>query len=66
MSMIVDMRLRPPLRSWVDTPLFRPGATSSTWHPDYPRPASADSLAAGDLIAEMDEAGIGLGVIMGR
>jgi predicted TIM-barrel fold metal-dependent hydrolase len=66
MSTIVDMRLRPPLPGWRDTPLFRPGTTSSTWHPDYPRPASADSLQPEDLIAEMDEAGIALGVIMGR
>jgi predicted TIM-barrel fold metal-dependent hydrolase len=64
--MIVDMRLRPPLPGWRDTPLFQPGGRSATWHPDFPRPPSVDSRSPELLLAEMDEAGIALGVVMGR
>jgi len=64
--MIVDMRLRPPLASLLETPLFRTGTQSSTSHPDFPRAPSADLRSPDLLLREMDEAGIGLGVVMGR
>ncbi|MPZ46827.1 MAG: amidohydrolase family protein [Betaproteobacteria bacterium] len=64
--MIVDMRLRPPLPSLLDTPLFKPGAKSSTSHADYPRAPSADARSPDLLLREMDAAGIELGVVMGR
>ncbi len=64
--MIVDMRLRPPLAGWLDTALFRSGARSATWHADFPRPPSADQRSPELLIREMDEAGVELGVVMGR
>lgn len=63
---IVDMRLRPPLASLLETALFSPGSRSATWHPDYPRPRSADLGSADLLIREMDDAGVALGVVMGR
>ena len=64
--MIVDMRLRPPLAGWIDTALFRPGARSATWRPDFPRPPSADQRSPELLIREMDDAGVELGVVIGR
>ncbi|MGE0153529.1 MAG: amidohydrolase family protein [Reyranellaceae bacterium] len=66
MTEIIDMRLRPPLPSWLKTPLFAPGGKSATWHPDFPRPASADTGAIADLLEEMDAAGVAIGVVMGR
>lgn len=66
MSMIVDMRLRPPLAGWLRTPLFQPGGKSSTAHADFPRAPSVDGGSPELLLREMDEAGVGLGVVMGR
>lgn len=54
------------MQSWLKTPLFVPGGRSATWHPQFPRPRSADSGAMDDLLAEMDQSGVGIGVVMGR
>ena len=64
--MIVNTRLRPPLPSLLEAPLFRKGAKSSTSHADFPRAPSADQRSPDLLLREMDEAGIGLDVVMGR
>jgi predicted TIM-barrel fold metal-dependent hydrolase len=64
--MIVDMRLRPPLASLLETPLFKSGSQSSTSHPDFPKAPSAQAQSPELLLREMDQAGIGLGVVMGR
>jgi uncharacterized protein len=65
-GMRIDMRLRPPLASWRDTPLFAPRGRSATWHPDFSRPPSVEQRSGTLLVQEMDEAGITLGVVMGR
>lgn len=62
---IVDMRLRPPLKSWVGQLQFTRG--EDYYHKlGYERPASTRSQALPDLLAEMDRAGVQWGVIMGR
>ena len=66
--MIVDMRLRPPLKSWVDKPQFSRGAKAG-YYPSrigFPRPPSAEQQSIELLIQEMDTAGVQWGVIMGR
>ena len=62
---IVDMRLRPPLKTWVGKMQFT--------RPDdyfrklgYERPASTRTQSVADLLREMDEAQVQWGVIMGR
>lgn len=64
--MIVDMRLRPPLKSWVDKPQFQSGAKYYPSRIGFPRPPSAEQQSIDLLIQEMDAAGIQWGVIMGR
>lgn len=64
--MYIDMRLRPPLASWLRTPLFTAGGKSATSHPAFPRAPSVEEQSADLLIQEMDEAGIDIGVVMGR
>ena len=64
--MIVDMRLRPPIKSWVDKPQFRKGAKFYPSRIGFPRPPSAENRSMELLIEEMDAADIQLGVIMGR
>lgn len=64
--MIVDMRLRPPLAGLLATPLFKPGGKSMTYHSQFPTPPSAARQSPELLLSEMNEAGIDLGVIMGR
>lgn len=66
MPNIVDMRLRPPLASLLETPLFRLGGKSMTDHADFRTPPSAEQRSPALLLAEMDDAGIEVGVIMGR
>ena len=66
--MIVDMRLRPPLESWVDKPQFQRDSEAK-YYPSrigFPRPPSAERRSIELLLREMDAAGIRWGVIMGR
>jgi len=62
---IVDMRLRPPLRSWVKQLQFTRGDDYYT-KLGYERPASTRTQSLADLLKEMDEADVQWGVIMGR
>ena len=59
------MRLRPPLPSWVGQLQF---SRSDDYYRNlgYEMPASVRTQSLPDLLAEMDEAGIQWGVIMGR
>ena len=63
--MIIDMRLRPPLPSWVSRPQFRPAEHYPT-RVGFARAPSAGQGSIELLLKEMDEAGIQYGVIMGR
>ncbi|HTP96945.1 MAG TPA: amidohydrolase family protein [Burkholderiales bacterium] len=63
---IVDMRLRPPLRSWVKTAQFTEGTAYYPTRVGFPRPKSVQTQSMQDLLDEMQEAGITWGVIMGR
>jgi len=63
--MYIDMRLRPPLPTWVGKANFAKGI----FYPvriGFDRPPSAEQRSMDLLLAEMDEAGIEYGVIMGR
>src|SRR5262245_19478423 len=62
---IVDMRLRPPLKTWVGKMQFTRGDDYFT-KLGYERPASTRTQKMGDLLKEMDEAGVQWGVVMGR
>lgn len=64
--MIVDMRLRPPLPSWVDKPQFNESAGYYPTRIGFPRPPSVAARSMPMLLAEMDQAQIRWGVIMGR
>jgi predicted TIM-barrel fold metal-dependent hydrolase len=63
--MIIDMRLRPPLKSWKTTAQFTEGTGYYPSRMGFPRPPSVKSQSVDDLLLEMKEADI-LGVIMGR
>lgn len=63
---IIDMRLRPPLKSWVKTAQFTEGSAYYPTRHGFPRPKSVKTQAMQDLLDEMDEARITWGVIMGR
>jgi len=63
--MIIDMRLRPPLKSWKNTAQFTEGSGYYPSRMGFPRPPSVKSQSVDDLLKEMKEADI-LGVIMGR
>jgi len=63
--MIIDMRLRPPLRSWKNSAQFTEGTGYYPSRMGFPRPPSVKSQSVDDLLQEMQEADI-LGVIMGR
>lgn len=63
---IIDMRLRPPLPSWVKTAQFTEGTAYYPTRLGFPRPKSVRSQAMPDLLEEMAAAGITRGVIMGR
>lgn len=63
--MYIDMRLRPPLPSWVSKANFAKGI----FYPvriGFDRPPSAEARSIDLLLREMDEASIEYGVIMGR
>jgi uncharacterized protein len=62
---IVDMRLRPPLKSWVNQLQFTRGDDYYN-KLGYERPASTRTQSLGDLLREMDRAAVQWGVIMGR
>ncbi len=64
--MTIDMRLRPPLQSWKKTAQFTEGTKYYPTRFGFPRPKSVTTQEVSDLLVEMDEAGIGWGVIMGR
>ena len=63
--MIVDMRLRPPLKSWVNRIQYQHG-TANPARAGFPRPPSAEARSMEMLLQEMDQAGIRWGVIAGR
>lgn len=62
---IVDMRLRPPLKSWVQQIQF---TRSDDYYRNlgYERPTSTRTQAMEDLLGEMDRAEVQWGVVMGR
>jgi predicted TIM-barrel fold metal-dependent hydrolase len=63
--MYIDMRLRPPLPTWVGKANFAKGI----FYPvriGFDRPPSAEARSMELLLREMDEANIEYGVIMGR
>ena len=62
---IVDMRLRPPLPSWLKQTQFTRGDDYYR-KLGYEKPASAGTHSIADLLAEMDRARVQWGVIMGR
>ena len=64
--MTIDMRLRPPLESWKATAQFKEGTAYYPTRYGFPRPKSVKTQDIGDLLAEMDEADITWGVVMGR
>jgi uncharacterized protein len=66
--MIVDMRLRPPLPSFVRSTIFEKAEVGS-YRPTrsgFSRPPSAEQRSMPLLLSEMDQAGVQVGVIMGR
>ncbi len=64
--MIVDMRLRPPTKSWISKPQFKQGVPFYPSRVGFPRPPSAEQRSLDLLFSEMDTAGITWGVAMGR
>ncbi|HZP79207.1 MAG TPA: amidohydrolase family protein [Pseudolabrys sp.] len=64
--MIVDMRLRPPTKSWIDKPQFKKGVPFYPSRVGFPRPPSAEQRSMKLMLEEMDTAGITWGVAMGR
>jgi predicted TIM-barrel fold metal-dependent hydrolase len=62
---IVDMRLRPPLPTWLGQLQFKRGDDYYA-NLGYEKPKSVRSQSTADLLAEMDAAGVQWGVIMGR
>lgn len=64
--MTIDMRLRPPLQSWKSTAQFREGTAYYPTRYGFPRPRSVQTQSVDDLLAEMDDADIAIGIVMGR
>jgi hypothetical protein len=64
--MIVDMRLRPPTKSWISKPQFRQGLSFYPSRVGFPRPPSAEQRSVDLMFSEMDTSGITWGVAMGR
>ena len=70
--MIVDFRVRPPYRGFRDLHIFRPRdpnpdpVTANGLSLNLPEYKSRSELSMTHLIAEMDEAGIDVGVVHGR
>jgi len=64
---VIDMRLRPPLPSLLQSVLYREQeGVRQTRHEDFPRPQSVREASAELLIREMDDADVQYGVIPGR
>lgn len=63
---IVDMRLRPPTKSWISKPQYREGTPDHPTRIGFPRAPSAEKRSMELLLREMDQAGIKWGVAMGR
>lgn len=63
--MIVDMRLRPPYKSFITCQIYR-GAAYYPTRMGFPRPPSADQQSVDLMLEEMQRAGIDVGVIPGR
>ena len=66
MKGIVDMRLRPPLKAWIEGPTFKTAMYYPRNVPNFPGARSAWTESMKALFEEMDETGISTGVIMGR
>lgn len=64
--MIVDMRLRPPTKSWIEKPQYKKGVPFYPSRVGFPRPPSAEQRSMDLMFEEMDKAGITWGVAMGR
>lgn len=64
--MIVDMRLRPPTKSWIEKPQYKKGVPFYPSRVGFPRPPSAEQRSMSLMFEEMDKAGIKWGVAMGR
>ena len=64
--MIMDMRLRPPLPTWIKQAQFEIGNHYYPTRKGFLRPPSAEKRSLPLLLQEMDAAGISLGVVMGR
>jgi uncharacterized protein len=62
---IVDMRLWPPLPTWLGQLQFKRGDDYYA-NLGYQKPNSVRSQSTDDLLAEMDAAGVQWGVVMGR
>lgn len=63
---IVDMRTRPPLETWVQKAQFRQGSVYYPTRAGFPRPPSAERRSVELLVKELDEAEVRWAVIMGR
>lgn len=63
---IIDMRLRPPLPSWLKSAQWKEGTNYYPTRYGFPRPKSVITQNFQDTLDEMDAAGITWGVIMGR
>jgi uncharacterized protein len=65
-SRIIDMRLRPPIPEWTSGPTFHTAMYYPRKVPGFLGARSAWTESMDDLFMEMDEAGISIGVVMGR
>lgn len=63
---IIDMRLRPPIAEWTESGAFATAMYYPRQVPGFPGARSAWLEDAALLVEEMDEAGIEVGVVMGR
>jgi uncharacterized protein len=62
---IVDMRIRPPLPTWKNQSQFHRPSEFYARH-KFSRPPSVEAQSVKMLLTEMDEAGVEVGVVMGR
>jgi len=66
--MVIDMRVRPPFKGYLNTIMFRDTKRTEgfTKRLGLEQPQSVRELSTELMLQEMDQAGIGLGVIPGR
>ena len=70
--MIIDFRVRPPFKGFTDLHIFRPRdpnpdpVTAKGFQLDLPAYRSRDEQSMDAFVEEMDQAGIDIGVVMGR